>query len=154
MWWISRAVRSGSRSVLSTGEYELRTRLESRTIAPGPGRSVWMAPVRGSYEIELWESNTLVRVLRRDVEWFPPDQMGGHGWEEKPGPVVAYVASDDSLLWVYASTPDERWAEAEATRDRDRFADTRIEVIDWRRGRTCWPANASTMGTTAGSSPA
>ena len=118
-----------------TGEYELGTRLGARTIARGPGRSVWMAPERGSYRIELWESNTLVRVLRRDVEWFPPDQMGGHGWEEKPGPVVAHIASDDSLLWVFASTADERWAEAGANRDSDLFRDSRIEVIDWRRGR-------------------
>ena len=118
-----------------TGEYELGTRLGARTIARGPGHSVWMASERGSYRIELWESNTLVRVLLRDVEWFPPDQMGGHGWEEKPGPVVAHIASDDSLLWVFASTADERWAEAGATRDWDLFVDTRIEVIDWRRGR-------------------
>ena len=118
-----------------TGENELGTRLAPRTIARGPDRSVWMAPARGSYRIELWESNTLVRVLRRDVAWFPPGQMGGHGWEEKPGPVVAHIASDDSLLWVFASTADERWAEAGATRDWDLFRDTRIEVIDWRRGR-------------------
>ena len=118
-----------------TGEYELGTRLISRTIARGPGSSVWMAPRYGSYQIELWESNTLVRVLRRDVEWFPFDQMEGHGWEDKPDPMVKEIASDDSLLWVFASTADERWAEAGATRDWDLFVDTRIEVIDWRRGR-------------------
>ena len=118
-----------------TGEYELGTRLRRLTIARGPGRSVWMAPVWGSYQVELWESNTLVRVLRRDVEWFPPDQMEGHGWEDKPDPAVISIASDDSLLWVMATTADERWAEAGATRDWDLFKDTRIEVINWRRGR-------------------
>ncbi len=118
-----------------TGEYELGTRLRRLTIARGPGRSVWMAPVWGSYQVELWESNTLVRVLRRDVEWFPPDQMEGHGWEDKPDPAVVSIASDDSLLWVMAFTADERWAEAGATRDWDLFRDTRIEVIDWRRRR-------------------
>ena len=118
-----------------TGEYELGVRLRDLTIARGPDGSIWMAPRSGSYQFELWESNTLVRVLRRDVEWFPPDQMGGHGWEEKPGPGLSYIASDDSLLWVFATTADERWAEAGATRDWDLFRDTRIEVIDWRRGR-------------------
>ncbi len=118
-----------------TGEYDLGNRLTSRTIARGPGSSIWMAPRSGSYQVELWESNTLVRVLRRDVEWFPPDELGGHGWEEKPGPTVNYIASDDSLLWVFATTADERWAEAGATRDWDLFVDTRIEVIDWQRGR-------------------
>ena len=118
-----------------TGEYELGTRLGPRTIARGPDRFVWMAPVWGSYRIELWESNTPVRILRRDVAWFPPDQMGGHGWEDRPVPRVKEIASDDSLLWVFATTADERWAEAGATRDWDLFRDTRIEVIDWRRGR-------------------
>jgi len=118
-----------------TGEYELGTRLRDLTIARGPGRSVWMAPRYGSYQIELWESNTLVRVLRRDVEWFPPDELVGHGWEDRPVPMVREIASDDSLLWVFATTADERWAEAGATRDWDLFVDTRIEVIDWQRGR-------------------
>ena len=76
-----------------------------------------------------------MRVLRRDVEWFPPDQMEGHGWEDKPDPAVVSIASDDSLLWVMATTADEHWAEAGATRDWDLFEDTRIEVIDWRRRR-------------------
>lgn len=93
-----------------------------------------MAAQYKSYEVELWESNTLVRALRREVEWFPPDQES-HGWEEKPSPMLAGIAADDSLLWVFAFTADERWAEAGATRDWDRFIDTRIEVIDWRRGR-------------------
>ena len=116
-----------------TGEYPLGSSLD-RLIARGPGRSVWTAARFGTYEIELWESNTVVRALRRDVEWFPEDQMS-HGWEERPAPMVADIASDDSLLWVMAFTADDRWAEAAATRDWDLFFDTRIEVIDWRRGR-------------------
>lgn len=120
-----------------TGEYPLGTRLSDRRIALGPGRSVWMAAQYKSYEVELWESNTLVRALRREVEWFPPDQES-HGWEEKPSPMLAGIAADDSLLWVFAFTADERWAEAGATRDWDRFIDTRIEVIDWRPTVFSW----------------
>ena len=117
-----------------TGEYPLGSSLGDRLIARGPGRSVWTAARYTSYEIELWESNTLVRALRRDVEWFPPDQQS-HGWGQRPSPMLAGMAADDSLLWVLAFTADERWAEAGATRDWSRFIDTRIEVIDWRRGR-------------------
>ena len=120
-----------------TGEYPLGWSLAEKLIARGPGRSVWMTDRYGAYEIELWESNTIVRAVRRDVEWFPeiPLDRQSHGWEERPTPMLVHVASDDSLLWVLAHTADDRWSEAAATRDWDRFLDTRIEVIDWRRGR-------------------
>ena len=120
-----------------TGEHPSGWSLAEKLIARGPGRSVWMTERYGAYEIELWESNTIVRALRRDVEWFPeiPPDRQSHGWEERPTPMLVHVASDDSLLWVLAHTADDRWSEAAATRDWDRFLDTRIEVIDWRRGR-------------------
>lgn len=119
-----------------TGEYPLGSMLEQRSLARGPGRSVWMARI-GAYEIELWERNTVVRALRREVEWFPqiPRDQHGHGMEEKPSPVFAHMVSLDSLLWVFLYTADDRWAEAAATRDRDLFHDTVVEVIDWSRGR-------------------
>lgn len=119
-----------------TGDYPLGTRLVQRSIARGPNRTVWMARIT-AYEIELWEPNRLLRTLRRDVDWFPdvkPDE-GGHGMEAKPTPVFAHMASDDSLLWVFLYTADERWAQAAETQDRDLYLDTTIEVIDWRRGQ-------------------
>ena len=120
-----------------TGEYPLGASVGDRLIARGPGRSVWMAARHGTYNIELWESNTVVRALRRDVEWFPetPLDQQGHGWEERPSPMLTDITSNDSLLWVVARTADDRWAEAAAIRDWDWFIDTTIEVIDWRRGR-------------------
>lgn len=126
-----------------TGEYPLGASLDDRVIARGPGRSVWMAGSE-SYTIELWESNTVVRALRRDVEWFPeppprPDvrewETQPHGWEAQPMHSLVHMAADDSLVWVSLYVADDRWAEAAATRDFDLYYDTMIEVIDWRRGR-------------------
>ena len=45
------------------------------------------------------------------------------------------MTADDSLIWVVIDTPDKRRREAAATRDINLFVDTRVEVIDWRRGR-------------------
>ena len=126
-----------------TGEYPLGASIGDRVIARGPGRSVWMAG-SDSYTIELWESNTVVRALRRDVEWFPeppprPDvrgwEMQPHGWEAQPMPSLVHMEADDSLVWVSLYVGDDRWAEAAATHDYDLYYDTVIEVIDWRRGR-------------------
>ena len=120
-----------------TGELPLGGRIEQRTIAPGPGRTVWSVRLWTAYEIELWESNTLLRTLRRNAMWFPPvsiDEVGGHG--QRPSPTVGEIAADDSLLWVLVYTADEHWAETDGFyRDPDRGFDTTVEVIDWRRGR-------------------
>ena len=119
-----------------TGELPLGGHVEPRTIAPGPGRTVWAARHFTAYELELWEPNTLLRTLRRGAEWFPPksiDEIGGHG--RKPTPTVGEIAADDSLLWVVVFTADDRWARADEHRDPDLRYDTTVEVIDWRRGR-------------------
>lgn len=119
-----------------TGEYPLGSSLDPRTISRGPGRSVWMAG-SDTYTLDLWESNTVVRALRRDVEWFPRPLPNpeGHGWEKQPVPSLVDMASDDSLVWVFLYVGDDRWAEAAETRDMDLYYDTVIEVIDWWRGR-------------------
>ena len=119
-----------------TGDHPLGASLDARKIARGPGRSVWMAD-SDTYTIELWESNSVVRSLRRVAEWFPQPlpKWEGHGWEARPVPSFVDMASDDSLVWVFLYLPDDRWAEAGATRDFDLYYDTVIEVIDWRRGR-------------------
>ena len=118
-----------------TGEYDLQTGLD-HVIARGPGRAVWLAE-KYAYTIELWESNRLLRSLRRDANWFPevPVAELGHGWEEKPSPLIASLAADDSLLWVAVGVADEQWEEGGEYRDLALFYDTMIEVIDWKRAR-------------------
>lgn len=116
-----------------TGEYPWGSSIE-RVIARGPEGAVW-AVSRTAYDIELWEpENRLLRLMRRNVEWFSRTAEEGHGWGVRPRSMVAGISADDSLLWVSVATPDDRWAEAGTTRDDDLFLDLRIEVIDWRRG--------------------
>lgn len=118
-----------------TGELPLGSHVEPRTIARGPGRTVWSAR-HFIYEIELWEPNTLLRTLRRDAKWFPSisiDEASGHG--ERPTPTLGQIAANDSLLWVVAFTADDRWAEANMYQEPDLVWETTVEVIDWRRGR-------------------
>ena len=121
-----------------TGEYHLGAGLGTHVVARGPGRAVWMARL-STYEIELWEPNRVLQSMRRDVEWFPElppkRREQDHGWEAEPTPGLIGMAADDSLIWVLIDTPDKRWREAAATRDINLFVDTRVEVIDWRRGR-------------------
>lgn len=118
-----------------TGEYDLQTGL-NHVIAGGPGRGVWMAE-RYAYRVELWESNRLLRLLRRDVEWFPELRPAdrSHGWDERPSTVIAGMAADDSLLWLAIAIADEQWEEGARYRDQSRSYDTIVEVIDWKEGR-------------------
>ena len=105
-------------------------------IAAGPGRSAWMAQ-QLAYRIELWESDRLLRSLRREAKWFPevPASERAQGWEEKPDPTLVGIAADDSLLWVFVATAAEQWEKAAESHDYNLFYDTTIEVIDWRRGQ-------------------
>ncbi len=118
-----------------TGDYDPQSGL-NHVIAQGPGRSVWLAE-KYAYAIELWDSSRLVRSLRRDADWFPQVPLAelGHGWDERPSPLIASVAADDSLLWVAAGVADEQWEADSQRRDPALLYDTMIEVIDWRRGR-------------------
>ena len=119
-----------------TGEYDGRWGF-NQVIARGPGRSVWIAEKYG-YAIDLWEPDRLLRSLRREAEWFPelrgPEELA-HGWNQRPNPVTVAIAADDSLIWMAFHTADENWEEGGMSRDRDRFNDTMLEVIDWRQGR-------------------
>ena len=122
-----------------TGEYHLGQGIDSHVVARGPDRAVWMGRV-SAYEIELWEPDRPLRSMRREVDWFPeltPEQRQGqgHGWEAEPTPGLIALAADDSLIWVLIDTPDRRWKDAAETRDINLFVDTRVEVIDWRRGQ-------------------
>lgn len=118
-----------------SGEYPVGSSLD-HVIARGPGRAVWMAE-RYEYYIELWDTDQLLRSLRRDAEWFPVTTLSeiGHGWEEEPSPFTPAIAADDSLLWVLVLTADEQWEEGGKTRNDEQFFDTIIEVIDWKGGR-------------------
>ena len=118
-----------------TGEYDPQTGF-NHVIASGPGRAVWMAE-RYAYRVELWESNRLLRSLRRDVEWFPELRVAdrSHGWDERPSTAIAGMAADDSLLWLAIAVADEQWEENARYRDQSLSYDTVVEVIDWKRGR-------------------
>ncbi|MEX2283307.1 MAG: hypothetical protein WEE89_12560 [Gemmatimonadota bacterium] len=119
-----------------------------RPVAPAADGRVWVAD-RFSYRIELWSPRgERVRVLTRDVDWFPKDRG--------PSPLVPQLArpptriaglhdAGDGYLWVFLLTADANW-KPEALLPGpvpgmpvprspvlDPFFDTVIEVIDLRR---------------------
>ena len=119
----------------ATGERDHESSLEQLSVTPGPDGTVWMASGKG-YEVQLWEPGRMVFSMRRNADWFPGGREDGHGWSKRPRPMVAEMVMDgDSLLWVSLYTEDENWQEASETDDWDDYYDTRIEVVDWRRGR-------------------
>jgi hypothetical protein len=93
------------------------------------------------YELHEWASpDSLVRTVRRDVDWFP----GGVWWteglyeEQPPGPHLIRIWEDEAgLLWVYSGVADADWTPNEVKIPdpewhRQNF-DVVIEVLDSSR---------------------
>jgi len=94
------------------------------------------------YELEEYStSGELLRVLTRDVPWFPPDG-GAHipsdPENQPPNPRIVSVTVDSGgLLWVLAHVAAPTWRAAidnrshrSAIPDQDRYLQSVIEVID------------------------
>ena len=83
-----------------------------RRLAEARGGGFWVAH-RDRYSIEQWSSKAVqVKVLTRDVEWFPVgtvDQTMPPD-EGKPGPRIEGMSEDArGRLWVVISVADAAW---------------------------------------------
>jgi hypothetical protein len=81
-----------------------------RAVAPAGDTLVWSAH-RGRYVIDLLGSDSVIRQVRRRVDWFPDDTGArAPSWEDRPGPKISSVAEDDAgVLWVVISRPAKGW---------------------------------------------
>lgn len=112
-----------------------------RKITPAGPTSVWAA-YRDRYRIELWdaaiEADDPLRVIEREVDWFPPGVPEEISLESPPVTRIQAVRQDSAgRLLVLMHVADERWREVvetggfEATiSDRHLYYDSRIEVLD------------------------
>lgn len=116
--------------------------LESRLVAPSRSGGFWTASM-WQYELHEWATaDSLVRTVRREVDWFP-----GGVWlterlfeEDPPGPHLIHVWEDEAgLLWAYSGVADAAWTPNESRVPdpdwlRENF-DVVIEVLDPARER-------------------
>lgn len=116
-----------------------------RLVAAGPGGDVWAAH-RARYRLDLVDPATgrIVRVLYRDVRWFPEtDQVASSDFTLNNPPrtlIFDVMVDQQGRLWTHVSVADSRWKSAVRQRDathidildRARYYDAIIEVPDPR----------------------
>lgn len=131
----------------TTGAFSLEVpSADSRAVArAGPDR-VWSA-YRNQYAVELWDTaGNLLRVIRRNVDWFPPQlkRVERGATPAAPRPGLMDIRQDArGRLWVLTTVADEEWREAvkpggphgEQVTDWKRYRDIVIEVLDPVQGR-------------------
>ena len=119
----------------------------TRTVALASDSSFWVAG-QDHYVIEEWsKAGTLLRTIRRRVDWFPrprEDRPWPNPAVERPDPGVIDFQQDGHLLWVLIVVADEEWAPLEPERPggpipatpetNNQLWDTVFEVIDLRDG--------------------
>lgn len=113
-----------------------------RSLGQASGGRFWAAHAL-KYQVDEWTpGGALVRVVERQVDWFPPSDRQTDPYSERPSPrlQVAYMDAHDRL-WVAISVPDSEWKNPGARNERDlnrispdELWDTVVEVLDVRTG--------------------
>lgn len=116
--------------------------IDSWIVAPRRGGGFWAVHTL-AYEIHAWsESNELEFVLRRDVSWFPRDQVISESMyvAAPPPALIDHIHEDQTgYLWIYLRVPEPEWTPFPLGRQptpawfRHHF-DNHVEVIDPTEG--------------------
>jgi hypothetical protein len=121
-----------------------------RWLTPGPtAQTVWAVPVN-RYEISLWDvsNGRRLSVLIGELPWRPSNDTtpARPYYESRPRGAIAALGRDSlGLLYVYSHVSDPQWSpdlrlknqeliDLFNRRDRSRFYDTVIDVIDPQTG--------------------
>jgi hypothetical protein len=113
-----------------------------RSLSRSRESCVWSVS-RTQYVIEEWCSDgSAKRRLVREGDWFPPYVKRDPVSSNSPPPpwINALQQTEDGLIWVLISVPDDRWGElweeevGQGQSPGTRMFDTRLEVIDPETG--------------------
>ena len=122
---------------------DLRDIIERRPMAiTDDENGAWVGWLN-QYVIEQWDSSgNLLRVLAREVDWFPPWWRPETGADLPPSPHMRDLVQDGNILWVLISVPGRNWKLAtrdDAGRftitDDNVYRNAMIEALDLRTGQ-------------------
>lgn len=129
----------------SETEASRSTRVRRVMVAAADSGRVWVGEAH-RYSMELWDAfeGRELRVLRRDVDWFPPGSPALRLTVEEPPPSRLQDLGYDGegRVWTRISVADPRWHEAveegrggfaEIT-DNARYSDMIVEILDAAAG--------------------
>jgi hypothetical protein len=156
-FWSTKALAAGTPEIVKSfgpvppSERGVALSQHERALSYAGGATFWVGPpsfVGRGYELEQWSvSGERLRVIRREVSWFPrgadiaPPARGEGGPRERPAAIGGIHADSSGLIYVVVAVPNPRWTQpsgrrtgAQMRQDREESQHAYIEVIDSRSG--------------------